>query len=187
MGKNKRKQIPCFDAFHDVEVQCDSTEECDFIAWCSEMAQLKLIQDYVYQPSSFKLSDSIKYTTINKKQQVLLREHVYSPDFMVQFNPRASQLLCKQFKVPYESMNLESFQAYVDVKGTYQKSDGGRSFSINQKWMYQMHGIYVLKVVPKDFFAICGCPDACRMTKKTNKPRKMFIGFKSIKEAFNIT
>ena len=186
MGKNKRKQVPCFDTFHNVEVQCDSTEECDFIQWCSEMAQLKLVHDYTYQPSPFKLFDKVDYTSFDGKKRSLFREHIYSPDFSVTFCPREVELLCKHFKVPQESMQADEFTVCIDVKGTFQKSDGGRAFSINQKWVYQKHGVYVVKVVPKDFFAVCGCPNACRLTKKTNKPRKAFEGMKSISEVFGV-
>lgn len=184
MGKNKRKQIVGYDDFHNVNVMFDSVEECDFIAWCSEAAKLKLINDFQYQPESIKLSDSVEYVNVDKKKRVLLREHIYSPDFMLNIRPWVSQKLCKEFKLSLQQFQLESFQVYLDVKGTYQKSDGGRTFSINQKWVHQKTGIYVLKVIPKEFFKACGCPMKCFMTAKTNKPRKMYQGYPSLQDAF---
>ena len=185
MGKNKRKQISCFDEFHNVEVQCDSIEECDFLAWCSEMAQQKLIYDFTYQPESIKLFDKVDYIAYDGKKKSLFREHVYSPDFIIQINPRTSNILCKELKIPYEAMNLESFSVYLDVKGTFQRADGGRAFSLNQKWVYQKTGIYVMKLVPKEFFKKCGCPSNCFLTQKTKKLRKMYSGMKDIKQIFN--
>ena len=186
MGKNKRKQISCFDEFHNVEVQCDSVEECDFIQWCSEMAQMNLIYDFIYQPESIKLFDKVDYIAYDGKKKFLFREHIYSPDFIIQINPKTSQILCKELKIPYEAMNLESFSVYLDVKGTFQKSDGGRSFSLNQKWVYQKTGIYVMKLIPKDFFQKCGCPSNCFLTQKTKKPRKIYAGMKSIQQIFTL-
>ena len=74
-------------------------------------------------------------------------------------------------------MQNKTVDAYIDVKGTFAKSDGGRSFSINQKWTYNKHGIYVYKLVPKDFFKLFGVPEACKLTAKTKKPRKMYLGY----------
>ena len=62
MGKNKRRQLEYIDEFHNNnKILCDSQEECDFISWCSEAAQLNIIIDYEYQPKPFELSQSITY------------------------------------------------------------------------------------------------------------------------------
>lgn len=186
MGKNTRRQIMCRDIFHSIDVMCDSTEECDFIEWCSEAASLGIVKDYQYQPPSIPLFDSCQYTTFDNKKRVLLRDHVYSPDFMLDINPRSYQMLCKAFKLSLQQSQMDSFQVYLDVKGTFQRSDGGRSFSINQKWVYQKTGLYIMKIVPKDFFQKFGCPANCFCTKKTRKLRKMYSGFPSIPQAFQI-
>ena len=41
----------------------------------------------------------------------------------------------------------------------------------------QKHGIYIYKLVPKDFFKLFGVPKASTLTAKTKKPRKMFLGY----------
>ena len=61
MGKNKRRQLECYDSFHKVKLDCDSIEECDFIEWCSEAASLNIIKDFIYQPESIKLFDAVSY------------------------------------------------------------------------------------------------------------------------------
>ena len=48
MGKNKRRQLECYDSFHDKKLECDSAEECDFIAWCCEAASLGIVKDFIY-------------------------------------------------------------------------------------------------------------------------------------------
>lgn len=184
MGKNNRQQIQYRDSVHNVDINADSVEECDFLDWLAEAVQLGLVNDFTYQPPSIKLSNSVEYLNIDGKKRVLMREHVYSPDFMLTFVPGVSRTLCKEFKLSVQQMRQEQFQVYLDVKGTFQKSDGGRSFSINQKWVYQRTGIYVLKLVPKDFFMKCGCPLTCFKTRKTGKPRAMFKGYKTLQETF---
>ena len=186
MGKNSRRQFPYRDSFHNVDLQMDSIEECDFIEWCIEAAQLGLIQDFAYQPPSIKLFDAVDYIAFDGKRKSLLREHVYSPDFLIVLNARSYQTLAKQFKLPHSAAQNSTFQVYLDVKGTFQKSDGGRSFSINQKWVYQKTGIYVVKTIPKEFFKACGCPQNCFKTRKTGKTRKAFAECKSISEVFGI-
>ena len=185
MGKNKRNQISHRDQFHNIDVECDSIEECDFIEWCSEAANLGIIQDYEYQPQPIKLFDSVEYVNFDKKKRVLLRDHIYSPDFCIKFIPKASRILCKAFKLSLQDSQAESFQVYLDIKGTFQRNDGGRAFSINQKWVFQKTGIYIVKVVPKDFFKVCGCPQSCFLTKKTNKPRKAYQGCQPLEQVFN--
>ena len=66
---------------------CDSNEEIDTLNWLNEAIKLGIIIDYVYQPSSLKLFDSVDYTNVDGKKRCLFREHVYSPDFLVKFNP----------------------------------------------------------------------------------------------------
>ena len=74
----------------------------------------------------------------------------------------------------------------IDTKGTFASNDGGRSFSINQKWVYAKYKVYVHKLVPKVFFEKFGVPENCKLTAKTKKPRKAFEGFKDIKTCFDI-
>lgn len=186
MGKNKRRQIVYRDSFHGVDVNCDSLEECDVIDWCSEAAQLGVLEDFQYQPPSIQLSESINIVGHDKKKKVLLREHVYSPDFMIEFDPRSYETLCKEFKLTLQQSQMPSFQVYLDVKGQFQKADGGRAFSLNQKWVYQKTGIYIAKLVPKDFFKRCGCPQCCFFTRKKHQLRKAYEGLKPIPEMLHL-
>lgn len=49
----------------------------------------------------------------------MFREHVYSPDFMLEFDPKASIVLSKEMKVPFEATKQDSYRAYIDVKGGF--------------------------------------------------------------------
>lgn len=182
MGRNKRRTLHAYDSVHEVDLEMDSVEEVDFLQFCIEACRLAVLEDFQYQSRTFQLSGPITYQTVDGKSRSLFREHVYSPDFMLTFDPSKCLALSRVLKVTQQQLQQKTLDVYVDVKGTFAKSDGGRSFSINQKWVYDKHGIYVCKIVPKDFFEVCGVPEACRLTAKTKKPRKMYAGMKSIAE-----
>ena len=83
-------------------------------------------------------------------------------------------------------MNESTVSAYIDIKGTFARHDSGRSFSINQKWTWQKFGIFVSKVVPKIFCKKFGVAVASMKSRLTNKTRKMYMGYQSIKRAFGL-
>ena len=186
MGKNKRRTIEASDSVHNVKLDVDSCEEWDFIQWLCEAHSYGIIDDFQYQPRSFELFDSITYQTIDGKSRSLFREHVYSPDFKIQFNPTKYADLAKEFKVSFDEAQKQQVDVVIDTKGTFASNDGGRSFSINQKWVYAKYKVYVHKLVPKVFFEKFGVPENCKLTAKTKKPRKAFEGFKDIKTCFDI-
>ena len=182
MGKNKRRQIEYFDEFHNKKLMCDSNEEIDALNWLNEAATLGIVIDYEYQPNSLKLFDSVDYLNIDGKKRCLFREHIYSPDFLIVFNPSKFPQLAREFKLAKDQASLQKYQVQVDVKGTFNKTQ--RSFALNQKWCWQKLGIYIYKLVPKEFFKKMGCPKASFYTKKTQKARKNFVGCKSIQQIF---
>lgn len=185
MGKNKRRQLDFFDSVHGVNLKCDSQEEIDFLEWLIEAKSKSLIDDFRYQPESFLLSDKVDYINLKGKCRSLFREHIYSPDFEVIFDSSKQLALAEEFKVPKDKLNCAT-KVVLDVKGTFNRNGGDRNFSINQKWVYQKHQVYVYKLVPKDFFKKLGVPKACLMTKKTKKPRKAFEGYPTIEDCFSI-
>ena len=182
MGKNKRRQLEYFDEFHNQKLMCDSNEEIDTLNWLNEAVNLGIIEDYQYQPVSLKLFDAVDFINVEGKKRCLFREHVYSPDFLIKFNPTKFPQLAKEFKLTKEQSSLQTFEVQVDVKGTFNKTE--RAFSLNQKWCWQRLGIYIYKLIPKEFFKKLGCPKTSFYTKKTKKIRKNFAGCKSIQQVF---
>jgi len=59
----------------------------------------------------------------------LFREHVYTPDFELFF--KKNDILLNIFKIDKKFLENEIISILIDVKGTFQRSDGGRVFSIN--------------------------------------------------------
>ena len=183
IGKNKRNTVEVIDTFHNVLLSADSQEERDFINFCCEAAELSIINDFEYQPCTFQLADPVKYIDINGKERSLFQKHVYSPDFLIVFD-KSNKILEKEFKTQYSDLSCQHISAYIDVKGTFQRNY--RSFTTDRKWVWQKFRIFINEVIPVKFFQIAGVPQKSRLTEKTRKPRKMFLGFKSISEAFGL-
>ena len=97
--------------------------------WLLSALSLGIVQDFVYQPKTFTLSDPVKYTDSKGKERTLFREHVYSPDFTIDFDHIKYPNLYDEFK--YVS---NGNRAYVDVKGGFNRTQ--RSFNTDRKWMY---------------------------------------------------
>ena len=185
-GKNKRRQFEIFDSVHNINLLVDSQEEIDAVNFFCELHQLGLLLDFEYQPQPFKLFDSVDYTDIEGKNRCLFRDHEYTADFKITIDPNKNKILSKEFKLTKSDLDKNSVNIFIDVKGTFAQHDGGRSFSLNQKWVWMIHKKYIYKLVPKNVFAKLGCPKASFYSNKTKKLRKMFQGFKFIPEKLGL-
>ena len=184
IGKNKRRQLTCFDCIHNQTLSVDSVEEVDTLNWLSEACKLSIINDFSYQPPSFELFEAEKYQDINNKTKTLFREHQYTPDWILSFSPSSQLELAKEFKVSYNELSNNCCSVYIDSKGTFNVTE--RAFGYNQKWVWQKFKTYIYKLVPKKFFQKFGVPEASINTAKTKKPRKIFQGLKQIKDIFKL-
>lgn len=188
-GKNKRRTVKAFDSVHGQELEMDSNEEADFLKWLCEAFSKGVIKGFAYQPETFILSEPVSYSSaVTGKIKTLLREHAYSPDFYVLADCKKFPELAEAFKKGTETPDFYVKKFWIDVKGAFARNDGGRSFSINQKWLYEARLIYVYKLVPKDFFLKFGLPKECQLTAKTHVASKKYPKdrYKSIDEAFGL-
>ena len=157
-----------------------SDEEAFFYAWCEEAKKHCIIRDFEHQPESYLLSLSKSYRALNTKlkkkvayvDRELLKAHKYTGDFMVKTN----------YPMPFKKLFQNDDMVLVDTKGTHQDHDGGRSFSINQKWLYQSYGIYVHKVVPEEFFQKTFVPELARYTEKRRDVKKCYRGTRLVRD-----
>ena len=99
------------------------------------------------------------------------------------FYPAQQKALAKEFKAPQNSLS-GLYMACIDCKGCFNQN--ARSFSVDRKWVWSKFKVFVCEVVPKKFFAKFGCPKASFCSKKTKKARKIFAGFKSLRQAFGL-
>ena len=189
MGKNKKSTIEIFDNFKNETIVVDSSEEWYFYNWVLEAKQLEIVIEYEYQPESFLLTEKAKYTPAfgKPKEKHLLAEHSYTADFYLKFDKKYGEKLSEFFKIDIDALDgVGNPEVWIDVKAGFNRFGGDRTFSINQKLVYDKHGVFVQKVVPLEMFEKLGAPEAAKLTIKTKKPTLKYAGLKSIKDAFEI-
>ncbi|MCP3924530.1 MAG: hypothetical protein GY714_18305 [Desulfobacterales bacterium] len=159
----------------------DSEEEIWFWHWLTEAWKHGLIEGFRRCQRSYTLSTKQTYTyteqlktKVKTTEKHLLHPHVFTPDFRT-FG--GSWFLDKK---------LGGDEHVIDVKGTYSKFHDQKSFSINQKFMYEKYGIYVHVVKPVELFKKTFVPELVRYTKKTGKVQKRYINTPTIKEYLGV-
>lgn len=162
----------------------DSKEELYFSFYLDELYKAGYISAYEPQPESYVLSPPIffKYTKQLKtktKQIVkkLTREHIYSPDFKILWTEKAYNVFSRNIDcnadlkaIPFITNCQKSI---IEIKPIFDQNNMTRLFTINAKWMYQRHGIYVQKIIPVKLFEATFTPRKYLLTDKTNRPRKL--------------
>lgn len=146
----------------------DSKEELDFYEWIIEAKSYGFIAKFEYQPASFSLFDGTK----NTKDKFIIRPHVYTADFKIEFTD-----IWTRFRKENKIKIFDKFNEhiiYVDIKGGFSIYDDGRSFIINQKWVMSKYGTYIWKIIPLKFFELTWLPRKCVFTRKTNKISKRY-------------
>lgn len=116
--------------------------------------------------SKKQVRTKIKQLKTKKKivEEFLLHPHSYRADFIiVDLNDIIAWNLAKgRFKcVP----NRNCF--YMDIKPSYNAygDADAKAFSINQKWVYKQHGIFVHKIVVEKFFKASFAPQSALFGK----------------------
>lgn len=190
-NKGKKQQIIFEDTIHNDVVDVDSIEEWYTFAFITELYQLGLIKDFTYQPESFPLTPKFTYdpaTLKDKKlkEAFLFHPHVYTADFMFTVfldNEDILKWFKQVFKISQQSLRIDNetqrtvADIWIDVKGTWMH--GADSFSINQKLVFDKHGIYISKFVPKQVFQKLGVPKLATKTP-SGRPSKVFGNMKFI-------
>lgn len=189
--KNDTKpKITIFDRNLNETVVLDSNEEYYVYAWIMQCFDLKVVKEYAYQPESFLLTERFTYIPVSdspkKKEKFLMASHSYTPDFKIVFDRKYLNILSLFFKFPSDCVRSSdgSLVSYIDVKGGFNRFGGDRTFSINQKMMYDKYHIYVQKTTLEDLFSKLGIPNEARYTIKTKKPLKKFSGCEMVDNMF---
>jgi hypothetical protein len=163
-------------------IEFDSKEEREFFWWSEEAQRAGFIKRYDYHPEALNLFEraSKPYRKeLKTKSKIvdrfLLHPHDYTPDFVIYAYPRFRSL-----NHGLIAMDNETF--YIDVKGGFSIYNNEREFSINQKAVYHFYGIYVNKVIPKEFFRKTFCPARAARTG-TGQPRKHYSHMPTVRHA----
>jgi len=167
-------------------ISFDSNEEHEFNEWLLEAQDNDLIKNIIYQPKSFVLSNRVS-CELQKKlknktktiEYFLFHPHKYTADFsFMVISNKISNLFVGTHR-------LDTNIIYIDIKGSWNRHDGSRSFSINQKWVMEKYNIYVEKIIPNELFKKTWVPKSCRLTLKTKKKIKKYALLKTVEEFLN--
>jgi len=177
-------------------IEFDSEEEVRFYQYLVELKDNGYVDLFSYQPDSYELSapeiyDWKKQLKTKEKwmRSTLLQGHIYTPDFEVYWNAKASGIFYQslafgsKLKAPFICNGQRSV---IEVKPSFDMNNMQRLFTINQKWMFQKHKIYVQKIVPygpkKCLFAQTFVAEEAKYTLKARKLKKYKFPIKSLKQ-----
>lgn len=199
-----------FEGYNDLAKQSyiDSDEEVYFYWWCLELASMGLIT-FTPKVQGFLLSKPLNYTRIkvmkrveDKKYDVsFIREHVYTPDFLIKwdFDVSKHKLFsnyvffdgkeCKSsFNAPFviqePNENYDFYRSWFEVKSPFDFQNMTRLATINQKWVYDKFGeiINIVKVgaTKGSLFDKTFTPDKFNSCNKSNKARTIKFNIKNL-------
>ena len=178
-------------------IEFDSEEERLFYLYLEELKDNGYVRDFTFHVDSFVLSEPVKYSWAKKMktkskemESTLLQGHVYTADYKVIWEPKGWGKFwhydidnVQLNKIPFISNDVGCF---IEIKPSFDMNNMQRLFSINQKWRWQEHKIYVQKVIPIGkntcLFAKTFVPQEAMLTAKTKKPKKYKFTTKSLQE-----
>lgn len=151
----------------------DSTDEVQFYKWCQEAVSCGVIASFEYHPDTMLVIPVTKYrkleVNISKVKKIrsektvdkhLMASLEYTPDFIL--HHVSGQLFPKEYQ--------DQHTVYVDVKPSYDLYKNSSKFSVLQKIVYHVLGIYVHKVEVEKFFTANGAPFCLKKFKKDGGP-----------------
>ena len=180
---------------------CDSDAEKWILYWLYELQEAGYINS-IERAKSYPLSDSISHTYDKKlktktieQEEVILLPCSYSPDFQIFLSEEGQKL--DIFKSLYSKEKLkekgkinlihQAGRILIEVKGTQFRiaQDTTELFRVEQKWLFQKHGIYVNLVQPDRLFPLTFTPEKFKYTEKKKQLRKLKWETRSLQEFLN--
>jgi len=179
-----------------------SQEELYFQWMLDDLVKNNIITRYMYESNTFKLSDAHKYvynkklvTKLKPTELSLLDEHVYTPDFLIEWNSDFNGIFYRYIenegyttKPPFFAVkSLKNGKPYTffEVKGTFDRNNMTRLFRLNQKWLYDKYKLYVHQVTIPDLFKHTFTPERYLKTDSSRQLRKINFGVKSFDEYYS--
>ncbi len=166
MAKEKKEQK----YYNGIPV--DSQEEVMTIMYFEELIEAGYVEK-IQRADTFSLSPKVvnQYSEVVQmktklkeveKNQVLLHEHVYTPEFTVDFTHAGKALFVdrvdskKKIVAPF----IGDYRIYIEVKPDFDQNNMTRLFKINQKWMWNKYNLFVNLVHPHKLFEETFTPKA---------------------------
>jgi hypothetical protein len=200
------EQITCLAA----DPVFDSDEEKYFSWYLDELLQAGYISRWTYQPYTYRLSPIQKYSVYQQmktgtktKRLSLLRAHEYTPDFGIQWTEKASRIFFNgifhgidlktaPFIINYDTIhNKAILYSVIEIKPSFDRNNMIRLFRINQKWLYDLQGVYVQEITVdkkngRGLFPDSFTPNEYRLTEKTKQERSLKYEPRSLKEFIDL-
>jgi len=162
------------------DVIVESGEEFEFCHWLDEALASGFVLRWSFaKNSSFPLSENTVRPVFKKTKTTFIYEkpvlcHVYTPDFIFVPSERLSMF-------DHRLTTDKNGVIWVDTKGGFGRYGDKRIFAVNQKWVYKEHGVWVNKIVPKDWFKKTWVPrDVAWKGAKRPVLKKAFVGCRFI-------
>lgn len=168
-------------------LEYDSLGELAVLQWLFELKALGVIKA-IKRADSYLLSDTlINNYALQKKsvssipiEQNLMRGHSYTPEFEVIWDRKRAENLVwimgtrtkfdKVFIGHTVKDNTTELVTVIEVKPSFDQNNMERLFKLNQKWMWDKHGIFVNLVKVNDLFPNTFTPKGF-LTTPTGKRR----------------
>lgn len=169
------------------KLEFDSDEEMYFYWWLEELQEAGYIKKIVHHPMPYKLSDPVigvyekqLKTKVKNESEELMKGHIYTPDFLIIWNEKARGVFYEH-QCSYNRRKEKNSLKYligntatvIEVKPLFDQNNMSRLFKINQKWVYDKHGVFVNMVVPEKWFNKTFTPNRFLTTNKSGKARKI--------------
>jgi len=168
-----------------------SSEERAFYYWLLEAKEQGLILDFEHQPKSFELSQKETIKQLKPMKRVddkildahLLNPHKYTADYKICFTEKALPFLVDTYDMIRQNSKVSilvnsDLVAYVDTKGGFNAHGSLREFSINQKWVYSIHRVFINKITMstcrKSFLGKTWTPEDVRCDLVRTKSQKIY-------------
>ncbi len=176
-----------------------SDEEWYFSWWLDELVKIGIINRYLYESNTFILSNAKSYphllimkTKTKLTEKSLLEEHVYTPDFLIEWNEKYLNRFFRiindetcTVKCPFLAVrSTKDGKAYtfIEVKGDFDRNNMTRLFKITQKWLYDKYGLYVDLLKLPTLFKRTWVPERFLKTNSTNQPRSINFKINTLNE-----
>lgn len=161
------------------------------LSWMfDELYNAGIIKRYLYESNTFTLSRArtypileIKKTKTKLKKLSFLQEHVYSPDFLLEWDEKylnkffriieddTCTVKCPFFAIRSTKDNKP--YTFIECKPVFDQNSMSRLFRINQKWLYDKYGLFVQLCIVPTIFEKMFTPDRFRLTDKTMQQRTL--------------
>ena len=193
MAKEKKEQK----YYNGIAV--DSQEEIMMLMWLEELIEAGYVEK-LERAETYPLSERLEreYTVeqqlktkakIVTKKEILLEEHVYTPEFKVKWSEKALHVFIdyvgNPFKVHKSLLRFtargELLTTLIEVKPEFDQNSMERLFKINQKWVWDKHKLYVNLVKPLKLFEKTFVPKKYLLTP-TGKPRVIHIPIRCLED-----